>query len=63
MTPREADKAIASGKPIMVRDAFGDTFSIVLRARDRRTVEGDYQGSDGKAYDGKFERADLVLVV
>ncbi len=54
MTPRQADKVIASGKPTMVKDAYGDRWSAVFTKRDRRNIET----ADG----GLFDRAELQIV-
>lgn len=55
MTPRQADKLIASGKPVTLFNRFhNETIQeIVLIRRDRRNV----YGADGQ----KFDRGELEL--
>lgn len=60
MTPRQADKAIKSGKPVMVRSA-GETFVLTITSRDRRMIDGYYEWN-GKIETGRFHRADLEIV-
>jgi hypothetical protein len=55
ITPKQADKIIAAGKPVTVRHIpSGDVFTKTFVARDRRCIES----SDN----GKFERDDLEQV-
>lgn len=55
MTPREADKIIKAGKPVMVTNQFEDKpFKVVLVSRDRWNVTT----ADG----GVFDRGDMKLV-
>lgn len=55
MTPKQADKIIATGKPVTVTARhFKETFTAIFVRRDRRSIES----ADG----GKFDRADLEIV-
>ena len=55
MTPRQADRAIKSGKPVTLHNArFNETFVAVIVGRDRYTVTT----STG----GRFERNELVML-
>jgi hypothetical protein len=61
MTPKQADKAIRSGKPVKVIPAYGEPFELLITSRDRRRVMGTYEW-EGKTLEGTFERADLRLI-
>jgi hypothetical protein len=56
ISPKLADRLIAEGKPVTVKDVRrGDTFEIVVVSRDRWNIK--------TAAGGVFDRSDLVLVV
>lgn len=55
MTPRQADKIIATAKPVRVRnDRYNEEFSAVFVRRDRRII----YSADG----GAFDRSELRIV-
>ncbi len=54
MTPQQADRIIKAGIPVTVRDAYGDVFTRVFTARDRRMIDS--------ASGGRFERSDLTII-
>lgn len=56
------DKAIASGDPIMVREACGEPFAFTITGYDRRMVRGSYE-YEGTRHDATFHRADLESAI
>lgn len=64
LTPRIADKLIASGKIATFRDCYGDTFTGIATKRERRTINialyyanGEWKGN------GLFDRSSLTVIV
>jgi hypothetical protein len=61
MTPRQADKIIKGGQPVLVRGRYNDLFQFTATSRDRRRIEGTYT-VQGEVCVGSFDRGDLQLV-
>lgn len=54
MTPAQADRIIAEGKPVTVHNPkYGETFTVTFVRRDRHSIYA--QGG------GVFDRADLQI--
>ena len=56
MTPKQADKLIASGQPVTVHNSdYDETFTATFVSRDRYSITSDTGGI--------FDRSDLEVVV
>jgi hypothetical protein len=63
MTPRQADKIIATQQLVTVRSRYGEVFQAVFVKRDRHMITALYHVcNDVRISGGLFERADLQIV-
>ena len=65
MTPRQADKLIKQGAPVVVKSkGFNETFMLIPVSRTRWSIYGKYKAlqAEGWIDNGAFDRADLEIV-
>ena len=65
MTPRQADKLIKQGAPVVVKSkGFNETFMLIPVSRTRWSIYGKYKALQAEVWldNGLFDRADLSIV-